>query len=67
MANMTDDGERLSDLELAARIIDPVAFEQVRQGGKWEDAEWRCGRAIDKARHILSIFGRAAIKDTEHG
>lgn len=43
-------------VELAARIIDPVSFEKVRQGGKLDDAEWRCNRARDKATHILALF-----------
>lgn len=41
-------------VELAARIIDPVSFEKVRQGGQLDDAEWRCNRARDKAAHILA-------------
>lgn len=56
MSYLTDDGEELSRLDLAARIIDPVAFEKVRQGGQMDDAEWRCNRARDKARHIATLF-----------
>jgi len=54
MRPATDD-ERI---ELAARIIDPVSFEKVRQLGaeKASDAAWRCDRARDKARHIASLF-----------
>ena len=42
-------------VELVARIIDPVSFEKVRQGGQLDDAEWRCNRARDKAMHILAL------------
>lgn len=54
MRPATDD-ERI---ELAARIIDPVSFEKVRQLGaeKASDAAWRCDRARDKARHIATLF-----------
>lgn len=53
---LTDDGETLSTADLIARIIDPVSFENARQGGKMEDAEWRCNRARDKAAHILDLI-----------
>lgn len=46
----------LSRIDLIARIIDPVSFEKVRQGGKLDDAQWRCNRARDKATHIASLF-----------
>lgn len=51
-----------ADIELIARIIDPVSFEKVRQQHMSKgvidtsDAEWRCDRARDKARHIASLF-----------
>jgi len=53
---LTDDGEPLSRIDLIARIIDPVSFEKVRQGGQLDDAEWRCNRARDKAAHIETLF-----------
>lgn len=46
----------LSVKELIARVIDPVSFEKVRQGGDWPDAQWRCDRALDKAAHILALI-----------
>ena len=59
----TDDGEELSRAELIARIIDPVSFEKVRQGGQLDDAEWRCNRARDKAAHIATLFDTRAPSD----
>lgn len=60
---MTDDGEELSRAELIARIIDPVSFEKVRQGGQLDDAQWRCNRARDKAAHIATLFDTRAPSD----
>ena len=59
----TDDGEQLSRADLIARIIDPVSFEKVRQGGQLDDAEWRCNRARDKAAHIATLFDTRAPSD----
>ena len=59
----TDDGEELSRAELIARIIDPVSFEKVRQGGLQVDAQWRCNRARDKAAHIETLFNTRAPSD----
>ena len=59
----TDDGEELSRAELIARIIDPVSFEKVRQGGLQVDAQWRCHRARDKAAHIETLFNTRAPSD----
>jgi len=60
---LTDDGEALSRIDLIARIIEPVSFEKVRQGGKLDDAEWRCNRARDKAAHIATLFDTRAPSD----
>jgi len=59
----TDDGEELSRAELIARIIDPVSFEKVRQGGLQVDAQWRCNRARVKAAHIATLFDTRAPSD----
>ena len=59
----TDDGEELSRAELIARIIDPVSFEKVRQGGLQVDAQWRCNRARNKAAHIETLFNTRAPSD----
>ena len=59
----TDDGEQLSRADLIARIIDPVSFEKVRQGGQMDDAQWRCNRARDKAAHIETLFATRAPSD----
>jgi len=59
----TDDGEELSRAELIARIIDPVSFEKVRQGGLQVDAQWRCNRARVKAAHIETLFDTRAPSD----
>lgn len=59
----TDDGEELSRAELIARIIDPVSFEEVRQGGLQVDAQWRCNRARVKAAHIETLFNTRAPSD----
>ena len=61
---LTDDGEPLSRIDIIARIIDPVSFETVRQGGQMDDAEWRCKRARDKAFHIATLFTHRPDADT---
>ena len=54
-------------VELVARIIDPVSFEKVRQGGQLDDAEWRCNRARDKATHILALFALSPAQAEREG
>lgn len=59
------------DLEVVARIIDPVSFEKVRQhqqpGGPEvpSDAAWRCNRARDKAAFIAALFAGTAVLDRD--